>query len=56
MYIRTYLYLTVGEKTVIAKVKADSTAKSGVFFDIFVDVAKIHIFDKFSGKTITIKK
>lgn len=52
MHIRTYLYLNVGEKPVTVRVKADSTAKSG---DL-VDVSKIHIFDKISGKTITIKK
>lgn len=52
MGAETYLYLTVNENPVIAKVKADATTKSGDSLNIYIDVHKIHIFDKISGKTI----
>lgn len=52
MGAETYLYLTVNKNSIIARVKSDTTAKSGDFLDIYVDVSKIHIFEKNSGKTI----
>lgn len=53
MGAETYLYLTVSESAITARVKADTTVKSGDFLKLYVDISKIHIFDKNSGKTIT---
>ena len=52
MGAETYLYLTVNKNSIIARVKSDTTTKSGDSLDVYIDVSKIHIFDKNSGKTI----
>lgn len=53
MGAETYLYLAVNKNSVTARVKSDTAAKSGDILDVYIDVSKIHIFDKASGKTIT---
>ena len=52
MGAETYLYLTVNKNSIIARVKSDTTTKSGDSLDVYIDVSKIHIFDKNYGKTI----
>ena len=53
MGAEVYLYLAVNKNSITARVKADTTAKTGDFLDVYVDVSKIHIFNKSSGQTIT---
>lgn len=48
-----YLYLTVNGKAIIARVRSDTTAKPYECLDVYMDVSRIHIFDKNTGKTIT---
>ena len=52
MGAETYLYLTVGEKNIIAKVNPRTTAKLDETIDIVFDSNKIHIFDKETEVTI----
>ena len=41
-----YLYLTLGENRITARVSAENTAKSGEEIKIYMNTEKIHIFDK----------
>ncbi|WP_258222069.1 hypothetical protein [Halanaerobium congolense] len=41
----SYLYLAEEEHSLIARVEAESTAKTGDTISLGVDLRKIHIFD-----------
>ena len=42
----TYLYLYINDNSIIAKVDPSSKAKSGDKIKVYVDLSKIHLFDK----------
>ena len=48
----TYLYLTVGENNVIARVPSRSTAKSGDKISVAFEINHAHLFDKDTEKCI----
>ncbi len=52
MGAETYLYLTVVGQNVTARVSSRTTAKAGSDIKIALDMNKVHLFDKESGKTI----
>ena len=52
MGAETYLYLTLGETNLIARVSSRSTAKSGDVIKVAFDVSHAHIFDKETEKVI----
>ena len=52
MGAETYLYLTLGETNLIARVSSRSTAKSGDVIKVAFDVSHAHIFDKDTEKVI----
>ncbi len=47
-----YLYLTIGETNLIARVSARSTSRAGDTIKIAFDTARMHIFDKDTEKCI----
>ena len=47
-----YLYLLTGEQSLVARVSARSTARSGDTIKIALDTSRIHIFDKDTEKCI----
>ena len=47
-----YLYLTVGETSLIARVNARSTSRAGDDIKIALDVSRLHIFDKDTERCI----
>ncbi len=48
----TYLYLSVNNDSLTAKVKSDTMAKTGDKIKIYMDTLKLYIFDSKSGKNI----
>ena len=47
-----YLYLTVGETSLIARVNARSTSRAGDNIKVALDVSRLHIFDKDTERCI----
>ena len=47
-----YLYITVGEQKMIARVSSRSQARAGDKIKIALDVARIHLFDKDTERAI----
>ena len=48
----TYLYLTAGQNTLVAKVDSHTEVKKGQKIEVVFDMEKIHIFEKESGESI----
>ena len=47
-----YLYLTVGETSLIARVNSRSTSRAGDDIKVALDVSRLHIFDKDTERCI----
>ena len=47
-----YLYLTVGETNLIARVSSRSTSRAGDTIKVAFDTSRIHIFDKDTERCI----
>ena len=47
-----YLYLTVGEQSMTARVSSRSQARAGDKINIAIETARIHIFDKDTQKCL----
>ncbi len=47
-----YLYLTIGEMTIHARVNPATRVEVGGTMDVYMDLGKMHLFDKASGEAI----
>jgi multiple sugar transport system ATP-binding protein len=47
-----FLYLRIGERTIHARMNPATKVDVGGTLDVYVDMGKMHLFDKASGKTI----
>ena len=52
MGAETYLYLTIGENNVIARVPSRSTAQPGDKINVAFEINHAHLFDKDTEKCI----
>ena len=48
----TYLYVSVGNQSLVARVESHTTAKIGLEHQFVLNTAKIHLFDKETEKVI----
>ena len=47
-----FLYLTIGEVSIHARVNPATKVEVGANLDVYVDMGKMHLFDKASGETV----